>query len=177
MWTSLARGPFADYADYEASLAPASASRDPYFYAICIPSGSCGGRAAGLAAYLRLAPEAGSIEVGSLVLSPLLQRATAAGRVLMREQAFALGYRRYEGKCDALNAASRQAALRLGFRYEGTFAQATVVKGRPPRTAWYAVTGPGLAAGLRGPTAPRSIPATARPSGQRQRLSDRTARG
>ena len=142
MWTYLAHGPFADYADYEAWLRSASAGADPYFYAICVPTGPGVFRAVGLAAYLRIAPEAGSIEVGSLIFSPVLQRTTAATETmaLMMAHAFALGYRRYEWKCDALNVASRQAALRLGFRYEGTFLQATVVKGRNRDTAWYAVT-------------------------------------
>lgn len=178
MWTYLPFGPFADYPDYEAWLGPASTSRDPYFYAICIPSGSGAYRAVGLCAYLRIAPEAGSIEVGALVFSPLLQRTTAAteAMVLMMAHAFALGYRRYEWKCDALNAASRQAALRLGFRYEGTFVQATVVKGRNRDTAWYAVTD------QEWPRLKDAYGAWLDPSnfegdgGQRQRLSDRTAR-
>src|SRR5687768_16836044 len=58
---------------------------------------------------------------------------------LMMERAFCLGYRRYEWKCDALNAPSRAAAQRLGFSYEGIFRQATIYKGRSRDTAWYAV--------------------------------------
>ena len=47
-------------------------------------------------------------------------------------------YRRYEWKCDVLNAPSRRAAQRLGFSYEGIFRQAIVTKGRNRDTAWYA---------------------------------------
>jgi RimJ/RimL family protein N-acetyltransferase len=86
-------------------------------------------------------PEAGSIEVGHINLSPPLQRTRAATEAmyLMMKRAFDLGYRRYEWKCDALNAPSRAAAERLGFTYEGTFRQANVYKGRNRDTAWYSV--------------------------------------
>ena len=57
---------------------------------------------------------------------------------LMMKTAFELGYRRYEWKCDALNAPSRAAALRLGLSFEGIFRQATVYKGRNRDRAWYA---------------------------------------
>jgi RimJ/RimL family protein N-acetyltransferase len=79
--------------------------------------------------------------VGHLAYSPLLQRTAAATEAmyLMMERAFSLGYRRYEWKCDALNAASRAAAERLGFTFEGVFRQAAVVKGRNRDTAWYSV--------------------------------------
>src|SRR5262249_47522816 len=91
--------------------------------------------------YLRTAPAAGSVEVGHIHLSPRLQRRPAATEAmgLMMAKAFELGYRRYEWKCDALNAASRAAAQRLGFSFEGIFRQATVYKGRNRDTAWYAV--------------------------------------
>lgn len=139
MWTYLPHGPFADFADYRAWLEAAQDSPDPWFYAIV---DKATGQPAGIASYLRISPEAGSIEVGALVFSPLLQRQPAAteAMALMMAQAFALGYRRYEWKCDALNQASRAAALRLGFRYEGTFRKAAIVKGRNRDTAWFAVT-------------------------------------
>ena len=93
-----------------------------------------------MASYLRIAPEAGSIEVGHINFSPLLQQTPAATEAmyLMMKRAFDLGYRRYEWKCDALNAPSRTAAERLGLSYEGMFRQATVYKGRNRDTAWYA---------------------------------------
>ena len=138
-WTYLPYGPFADYAAYHAWLAGFAASDDPLFQAIV--DARCG-QAVGVAAYMRLAPELGVIEVGHVHFSPRLQRSPAATEAmfLMMRRAFdELGYRRYEWKCDALNAPSRRAAERLGFRYEGTFRQAAVVKGRNRDTAWYSI--------------------------------------
>lgn len=137
-WTYLPYGPFADLGTYRVWVEQVSGGEDPLFFAI-VEGDS--GLAAGVASYLRIAPESGSIEVGHLNYSPLLQRTRAATEAmyLMMEQVFALGYRRYEWKCNALNTPSREAALRLGFSYEGLFRQATVVKGRNRDTAWYAV--------------------------------------
>lgn len=137
-WTYLAYGPFATLADYRQWLATTCRGTDPLFYAVVERSS---GDAVGVAAYLRIAPAAGSIEIGHLHFSPRLQRtpgATEALHLLLR-QAFALGYRRCEWKCDALNAPSRAAAQRLGLTFEGIFRQAMVVKGRNRDTAWYAV--------------------------------------
>jgi RimJ/RimL family protein N-acetyltransferase len=91
---------------------------------------------------MRITPDAGCIEVGSIHYSPGLARTRAAtdAMFLMMAHAFELGYRRYEWKCDALNAPSRRAAARLGFAYEGTFRQALVYKGRNRDTAWFAIT-------------------------------------
>ncbi|MXZ80027.1 MAG: GNAT family N-acetyltransferase, partial [Gammaproteobacteria bacterium] len=82
-----------------------------------------------------------SIEVGHINLSPTLQSTAAATEAmyLMMRNAFELGYRRYEWKCNALNRKSCQAALRLGFAYEGIFRQMLVVKGRNRDTAWYSI--------------------------------------
>jgi RimJ/RimL family protein N-acetyltransferase len=134
-WTYLVHGPYATFEDYAAWVERARTTSDPLFFAVLTP------QAVGVAAYLRIAPESGSIEVGHINFSPLLQRSRAAteSMYLMMKQAFALGYRRYEWKCDALNAPSRAAALRLGFTYEGTFRQATVYKGRNRDSAWYSV--------------------------------------
>lgn len=136
-WTYLPYGPFVKLAAYRAWVAQVCGDRDPLFFAIVEQAT---GLAAGVASYLRINPASGSIEVGHINYSPLLQRTRAATEAmyLMMEQAFALGYRRYEWKCNALNAASREAALRLGFSYEGLFRQATVVKGRNRDTTWYA---------------------------------------
>jgi RimJ/RimL family protein N-acetyltransferase len=140
MWTYLSYGPFEDLETYRQWLEGAAGSQDPMFFAILAGDQQ---RAVGVAAYLRVKPADGSIEVGHLAFSPALQRTAAAteAMALMMATAFdELGYRRYEWKCDALNAPSRRAALRLGFAYEGTFRQATVVRGRNRDTAWFSVT-------------------------------------
>jgi RimJ/RimL family protein N-acetyltransferase len=138
MWTYMAYGPFATPDSYRAWLESACRGDDPLFFAIVDRST---GRAVGVASYLRIDPANGCIEVGHLAYSPLVQRTPAATEAmyLMMEHAFALGYRRYEWKCNALNAPSRAAAQRLGMSYEGIFRQATVVKGRNRDTAWYSV--------------------------------------
>lgn len=145
-WTYLPYGPFADLASYESWVRRVHATDDPCFYAIIDADSEAGSvaheRAVGVASYLRVQPEAGSIEVGHVHYSPLLQRrrgATEAQYLLMSHAFDELGYRRYEWKCDALNAPSRAAAQRLGFCFEGTFRQATVVKGRNRDTAWYSI--------------------------------------
>jgi RimJ/RimL family protein N-acetyltransferase len=138
MWTYMAYGPFATRDSYRAWLEGACRGNDPLFFAIV---DRATGQAVGVASYLRIDPANGCIEVGHLAYSPLLQRKPAATEAmyLMMEHAFALGYRRYEWKCNALNAPSRAAAQRLGMSYEGIFRQATVVKGRNRDTAWYSV--------------------------------------
>ena len=141
-WTYLPYGPFADPAAYREWVEQVGRSEDLCFYAIVDTSGVSQARGIGVASYLRMQPDAGSIEVGHVHYSPLLQRrraATEAQYLLMRHAFEELGYRRYEWKCDALNAASRAAAQRLGFSSEGTFRQATVVKGRNRDTAWYSI--------------------------------------
>jgi len=150
MWTYLSYGPFQSQESYRARLDAMQASDDPRFLAIVAQRT---GRAVGVASYLRIDGANGSIEVGHLQFSPLLQRTPAATEAmyLMMKQVFDLGYRRYEWKCDALNAASRRAAERLGFRFEGIFRQATVYKGRNRDTAWYSVIDtewPAIAAGF-----------------------------
>ena len=136
-WTYLPYGPIDSFEDYCGWIANDSSSNDPLFFAIV---DSKTGKAVGLASYLRINPECGSIEVGHINYSPLLQRTAAATEAmfLMMTRAFTLGYRRYEWKCHAMNAPSRSAAQRLGLSYEGVFRQATVVKGRNRDTAWYA---------------------------------------
>ena len=138
-WTYLSYGPFASLDAYVEWMRGACVREDSLFHAIV---DGATGKPVGVAAYLRIDPPAGSIEVGSLSYSPLLQRQRAATEAmfLMMQRAFALGYRRYEWKCDSLNARSRAAAQRLGFAYEGLFRQATVYKGRNRDTAWFSIT-------------------------------------
>ena len=137
-WTYLPYGPFVSLPDYRAWVEENSRTQDPLFFAIV---DLASGRPAGVSSYLRIAPASGSIEVGHIHYSERLQHTPAATEAmfLMMARIFALGFRRYEWKCDALNAPSRSAAERLGFVYEGTFRQATVYKGRNRDTAWYSI--------------------------------------
>lgn len=138
MWTYMAYGPFIDIAAYATWMTQACQSTDPLFHAIIDAATD---KAVGVASYLRIYPTNGTIEVGGLVFSPLLQRTPAATEAmyLMMQNAFTLGYRRYEWKCDSLNAPSRAAAQRLGFSYEGLFRQVIMYKGRSRDTAWYSI--------------------------------------
>jgi RimJ/RimL family protein N-acetyltransferase len=138
-WTYYPYGPFAALGDYRAWVENACADPNRLFHAI---RDTALGKAVGVAAYINAQPAVGSVEVGSLVFSPLLQRrpaATEAMYLMMRRVFDELGYRRYEWKCDALNAPSRAAAERLGFQYEGLFRQATITRGRNRDTAWFSV--------------------------------------
>ena len=137
-WTYLTSGPFDELDGYRAWLQKI-ATNDPMFHAIVDQQT---GKAVGVAAYLRIDPANGVIEVGHINYSPRLQRTVAATEAmfLMMARVFdELGYRRYEWKCDNHNAASHAAARRLGFTYEGLFRQALVYKGRNRDSAWYSV--------------------------------------
>lgn len=138
IWTYLPYGPFTDFLSFSAWLEKNTHSADPFFYSIVNREG----KALGLASYLRIDPTNGVIEVGHINFSPALQKtriATETMYLMMRYVFEDLGYRRYEWKCDALNAPSRQAAERLGFKFEGIFRQATVYKNRNRDTAWYSI--------------------------------------
>ena len=139
LWTYLAYGPFPDQGAFARWLEERSRSSDPLFFAI-VDQGS--GEAAGMASYLNIVPANGCIEIGHIWFAPALQKTRAATEAifLLARHAFDdLGYRRLEWKCDALNAASRRAAGRFGFAYEGTFRQHMIVKGRNRDTAWFAL--------------------------------------
>jgi RimJ/RimL family protein N-acetyltransferase len=135
----LAYGPFSSFEAYLAKMNESWLKKDWHIHAI-IDERS--GLATGLASYMRIEPEAGSIEVGAVMYSPRLQR-TAAGTeamYLMMRRAFdELGYRRYEWRCNALNEASGNAAKRLGFQFEGVLRQERVVKGRNRDTTWFSI--------------------------------------
>lgn len=137
-WTYLFEGPFADFDAFNAWSVQAQSSRDPQFYAVV---DSATGKAVGRVSYLRIEPKHGVIEVGHIYYSPRLARTRAATEAmyLLMSNAFALGYRRYEWKCDSCNLPSRAAATRLGFTYEGLFRQAIVVKGRNRDTTWFSI--------------------------------------
>jgi RimJ/RimL family protein N-acetyltransferase len=137
-FTYLSGGPFATCDAYLAWLNGFCRGDDPLFHAIV---DRASGKPVGVASFMRIDPGNGVIEVGHINYSPLLQRKPAATEAmyLMMKRVFELGYRRYEWKCDSLNAPSRRAAQRLGFSYEGLFRQAIVYKGRSRDTAWYSV--------------------------------------
>lgn len=138
VWDYMPVGPFSSASQYHRWVRDHAGKPDPYFYAIKNLETD---HWEGVASYLRITPDAGAIEVGYISYSPALQRTRAATEAmyLMMKWAFEAGYRRYEWKCNALNAASRRAAQRLGFSFEGVFRQAAVVKGRNRDTAWFAV--------------------------------------
>lgn len=138
-WAYLPHGPFDDFASYRRYAESACLGDDPLVHTIFERATD---RPLGVASYMRIDPPNGVIEVGGIHYAPALQR-TAAGTeamYLMMRRAFdELGYRRYEWKCNALNAPSRRAAERYGFVFEGVFRQAAVVKGRNRDTAWFAI--------------------------------------
>lgn len=139
IWTYLPYGPFDNEADFRSWMAGACFGDDPLFHAIIDEQTNI---AVGVASYLRIDAANGVIEVGNINYSPELQQtraATEAMYLMMRRVFSDLGYRRYEWKCDALNAPSRNAAERLGFSYDGLFQQAIMYKGRNRDTAWFSV--------------------------------------
>ena len=137
-WTYLPYGPFGDLASFRDWIQTTCLGDDPQFYTLLENET---GNPGGVASYLRITPKSGTIEVGHIHLGPALERSRAATEAmyLMMDYAFSLGYRRYEWKCNALNQSSRNAALRLGFTFEGIWRQATVSKGRNRDTSWYSI--------------------------------------
>jgi RimJ/RimL family protein N-acetyltransferase len=139
LWMYLFEGPFSNRADFDLHLQRIAAAEDPLFLAIL---DAASGEAVGYAAYMRIEPVHRVIEVGSILYTPRLQHtalATEAMYLMARHVFEDLGYRRYEWKCNALNAPSRRAALRFGFTFEGVFRQHMIVKGRNRDTAWFSM--------------------------------------
>ncbi|WP_299947772.1 GNAT family protein [uncultured Ruegeria sp.] len=137
-WTYLPYGPFKSEAEFIEWTQTNCMDADPMFHTVLDADET----PVGMASYLRVEPAAGAIEVGHIHFSPLLQRkpqSTEVMYLMMRRVFDELGYRRYEWKCDALNAPSRRAAERLGFTFEGIFRQATHYKGRNRDTAWFSI--------------------------------------
>jgi RimJ/RimL family protein N-acetyltransferase len=159
LWTYLPTSRPARRDEWQQRLESYAASRDPLYFTVFNEQG----RAAGITSYLRIVPEHGVIEVGHIHLSPWLQQSRAATEfqyLLMRHAFEDLGYRRYEWKCDSLNAPSRRAALRLGFRFEGIFLKAIIYKGRSRDTAWYSIVDeewPGIQQGFEAWLAPENF--------------------
>jgi RimJ/RimL family protein N-acetyltransferase len=175
-WTYLGVGPFDTFASYRGWLSEMAVLEDPLLHAII---DATSGEAVGVAAYMRIDPPNGVIEVGHINYSPRLQRTpagTEAMYLMMRRAFEELGYRRYEWKCDHLNAASRAAAARYGFTFEGIFRQATVYKGRSRDTAWFSILDsewPARKAAFDAWLAPENLDAAGR---QRRRLSEIASR-
>jgi len=139
VWTYLFDGPYTDPAAFKASIAAKAQSADPLFFAIL---DNATGAAVGYQTFLRIDPPNRVIEVGNILYTPALQRtagATEAQYLFARYVFDDLGYRRYEWKCNALNAPSKRAAERFGFTFEGIFRQHMIVKGRNRDTAWFAM--------------------------------------
>jgi RimJ/RimL family protein N-acetyltransferase len=173
LWDYMYCGPFSSAASYHRWAKEQTQNTDAVFYAIRnLTTGHCGG----VASYMRIAPEAGSIEVGNICFGPELQNSAAATEAmyLMMQWAFDAGYRRYEWKCNAANMPSRRAAQRFGFSYEGIFRQAAVVKGRNRDTAWFSVIDsewPALREAFKAWLSPTNFTANGQ---QHERLSDLT---
>jgi RimJ/RimL family protein N-acetyltransferase len=173
VWDYMPYGPFSSASQYHRWVRDHAGQPDSYFYAI---RNLETGQWEGVASYLRVTPQAGSIEVGHINFSPALQqtRASTEAVYLMMRWAFDAGYRWFEWKCDALNAPSRRAAQRLGLSYEGVFRQTAVVKGRNRDTAWFAAIDqewPSLRAAFDAWLAPSNFDSAGR---QIERLGDLT---
>lgn len=139
LWTYMPHGPFDSEGEFVKWVASVDHSTDPLFYAIIDVATE---KPVGIASYLRIDTHNRTIEVGWLTFSEKLRRSAAATEAmyLMATHAFELGFRRYEWKCNALNAPSIAAAERLGFSFEGLFRNAVIVKGHNRDTAWFAFT-------------------------------------
>ena len=139
LWRYLSEGPFPDRTSFGEYLEKRAREDDPLFFAIMA---NMTARPLGHAAYMRITPEHRVIEIGNILSTQALARSvggTEAMYLMARHVFEDLGYRRYEWKCNALNASSRQAALRLGFSFEGIFRQHMIQKGRSRDTAWFSM--------------------------------------
>jgi RimJ/RimL family protein N-acetyltransferase len=139
IWQYLFEAPFASHADFKAHIERKAASEDPLFFAII---DKASGKAVGYETLMRIDTVYRVIEVGNIMYGSPLQKtpgATEAQYLLMRYVFDELGYRRYEWKCNSLNAPSRRAAERFGFSFEGIFRSHMMVRGRNRDTAWYSI--------------------------------------
>jgi RimJ/RimL family protein N-acetyltransferase len=172
IWTYLPDGPYESPDHLGQMLAWAASSEDPMYFTLVSLAAE---RPLGLASYQRITPEFGVVEIGHVWFGVPLQRTTAATEaiyLLARRVFDDLGYRRVEWKCNALNAASRRAAERFGFSFEGVFRNHQVVKGRNRDTAWYAMTDdewPAIRSGFQAWLAPENFDSEGR---QKRSLGD-----
>ena len=138
IWRFMAYGPFESAALFHEWLLSRRHADDPLTFAIV---DMASGRATGLLAMMAIRPDSGVIEIGHIVLAPSLQRTAGATEAMYLglKHLFDLGYRRIEWKCDMRNSASKRAAKRLGFLFEGLFHQHMIVKGENRDTSWFAM--------------------------------------
>ena len=139
LWTYMSGGPFADFDQMRAWLQGLVSGDDRIAFSVYSKAMQ---KLVGSASYLSIAPTMHRLEIANVWFSPDAQRTninTEAIYLLLKSAFEDKHYRRVEWKCDALNLKSRNAALRLGFSYEGTFKQHMVVKGRNRDTAWFAM--------------------------------------
>ncbi len=177
IWTYLPDGPYESPDHLRQTLIWAETVQDALYFAVVrLPDG----QPLGLASYLRITPQFGVIEIGHIWFGVPLQRTTAATEaiyLLARHVFDDLGYRRLEWKCNALNAASRRAAERFGFAFEGVFRKHQIVKGRNRDTAWYAITDdqwPAIRSGFEAWLAPENMDGEGR---QKRALGELIAEG
>ncbi len=137
-WTYLRYGPFQDEPAFD-DLVETLINRNDYIFFAVIPATS--GEAEGWLSYCDIQPKNAAIEIGSVWFSPRLQRTRAATEAvyLLLKHAFETGYHRVVWRCNDLNAASKRAALRFGFTYEGTLRDVEIVKSRRRTTAWFSL--------------------------------------
>jgi len=139
LWTYMPYGPFADRAAMHGWLTSIRESQDPLFYTVASRAHQ---RTVGMLSFLNIVPEMGRAELGHIWYSPIAQRTrvnTEATFLLLRHLFDELKYRRVEWKCDNRNEASKRAALRMGFQYEGLFRKHMIVKEQNRDTAWFAI--------------------------------------
>lgn len=173
VWRYIPVGPFSNESELAVWVDDVRGADDPMQFAVRMADGRLGGTLS----IMRITPAAGTAEVGYIVFTPRLQRTREATEAvfLTIKWAFEAGYRRFEWKCNAENLASRRAAERFGFSYEGIFRQAAVVKGRNRDTAWFASIDkewPALCGAFETWLDPGNFDENGR---QRQRLSELTA--
>jgi RimJ/RimL family protein N-acetyltransferase len=138
MWTYLPYGPWPDEDAMRVWVEGLPASDDPLFFTVVESTGD----PVGVVTFMNIDPTMRHLELGNIWYSPRAQgtRANTESTYLMLRSAFdELGHRRVEWKCDALNARSRAAAIRLGFSFEGIFRQHMIINGRNRDTAWFAM--------------------------------------
>lgn len=140
LWDYMGYGPFKDSDEMARWMTTCATTTDPLFYTLIDIASN---QPFGMASYLNIHPQSGSIEIGNIWFAPHVQRTTLTTEaiyLMMTHAMDTLKFRRLEWKCNALNAKSRSAAKRFGFSYEGTFYNHMVIKGKNRDTAWFSIT-------------------------------------